>query len=149
MRVIVGSENVGLKLNIQKIKIMVSTTSWQIDWWRRGGEWWVETVTDFIFFFQNHCGQYSQSHDIKRCLLLGRKAMTKVYNILKSTDITLLTKVHLVKSIVFLVLKYRYDSWTIKKAEGQRIDAFKSWCWRRLLRVPWSAKRSIQLIQTS
>ena len=131
------SENVGLKLNIQKTKIMASgpITSWQID-----GET-VETVTDFIFGgLQNH------SHELKRCLLLGRKVMTNLDSIFKSRDITLPTKVRLVKAMVFPVVMYGCESWAVKKAECRRIDAFELWCWRRLLRVPWTARRSNQCI---
>ena len=126
------SEKVGLKLNIQKTKILASgpITSWQID-----GET-VETVTDFIFFGSKITADGDCSHKIKRCLLLGRKAMTNLDSILKSRDITLLTKVCLVKAKVFPVVIYGCESWTLKKAERQRIDAFELWCWRRLLRVP-------------
>ena len=106
----------------------------------------METVTDFIFLGSKITADGDCSHEIKRCLLLGRKAMTNLDSILKSRDITLLTKVHLVKSMVFPVVKYGCESWTIKKAEYQRIDAFELWCWRRLFRVPWTAKRSNQLI---
>ena len=130
MKVKEQSEKVGLKLNIQKTRIMASgpSTSWQID-----GET-VETVSDFIFFgLQNHC---NCRHEIKRHLLLGRKVMTNLDSILKSRDITLPTKVHLVKSMVFPVVMYGCESWTAKKTESQRIDAFELWCWRRLLRVP-------------
>jgi len=129
------SEKVGLKLNIQKTKIMASSpiTSWQIDG---------ETVTDFIFGgLQNHCIWWLH-HEIKRCLLLGRKAMTNLDSILKSRDITLPTKVCLVKAMVSPVVMYGCERWTIKKAECQRIDALELWCWRRLLRVPWTAGRS-------
>jgi len=131
------SEKVGLKLIIQKTKIMASgsITSWQID---------EETVRDFTFLGSKITADGDCSHDIKRCLLLGRKAMTNLDSILKSRDITLLRKVHLVKAIVFPVVMYGCESWTIKKAESQRIDAFELWCWRRLLRVPWTARRSIQ-----
>ena len=136
------SENVGLKLSIQKTKIMVSgptTTSWQIY-----GET-VETVTDFIWGgLKNAHGDHS--HKIKRCLLLARKIMTNLDRILKSRDMTLATKVHLVKAMVFPVVMYGCGSWTIKRAECQRIDAFELWCWRRLLRVPWTARRSNQSI---
>ena len=114
-------------------------TSWQID-----GET-METVTDFIFLgYKITAGDCS--HEIKRCLLLGRKAMTNLDSILKSRDITLLTKVLIVKTIVSPVVMYRCESWTVKKAEGQRIDAFELWCWRRLFRVPWTAKKSNQSI---
>ena len=136
------SEKVGLKLNIQKTKIMASSliTSWQID-----GET-METVTDFIFGASKITADGDCSHEIKRRLLLGRKVMTNLDSILKSRDITLPTKVHLVKSMVFPVVMYGCESWTIKKAECQRIDAFELWCWKRLLRVPWTARRSNQSI---
>ena len=113
-------------------------TSWQID-----GEM-METVTDFIFLGSNITADGDCSHEIKRCLLLGRKVMTNLDSILKSRDITLLTKVHLVKAMIFLVVMYGYKSRIIKKAECQRIDVFELWCWRRLLRVPWTARRSNQ-----
>ena len=134
------SEKVGLKLKIQKTKIMASgpITSWQIDG-ERG-----ETVLDFIFGGSKITADGNRSHEIKRCLLLGRKVMTNLDSILKSRDITLSTKVHLVKAMVFPVVMYRCKSWTRKKAERQRIDAFELWCWRRLLRVPWTARRSNQ-----
>ena len=134
----VESEKVGLKLNIQKTKIMASgpITSWEID-----GET-VETVSDFIFLGSKITADGDFSHEIKRCLLLGRKVMTNLDNIFKSRDITLPTKVHLVKAIVFPVVMYGCESWTVKKAERRRIDAFKLWCWRRLLRVPWTERRS-------
>ena len=115
-------------------------TSWQID-----GET-VVTVSDFIFWGSEITADGDCSHEIKRCLLLGRKAITKLDSILKSRDITLPTKVCLVKAMVFPVVKYGYESWTIKKAECQRIDAFELWCWRRFLRVPWTARRSNQSI---
>ena len=136
------SEKVGLKLNIQKAKIMASApiTSWQID-----GET-VETVADFILGGSKITADGDCSHEIKRCLLLGRKVMTNLDSILKSRDITLLTKVCLVKAMVFPVIMYRCECWTIKKAEHQRIDAFELWCWKRLLRVPWTARRSNQSI---
>ena len=136
------SEKVGLKLNIQKTKIMASgpITSWQID-----GET-VETVTDFIFLDSKTIADGDCSHEIKRHLLLRRKAMTNLDSILKSRDITLPTKVHLAKAMVFPVVMYGCESWTIKKAECQKIDAFELWCWRRLLRVPWTARRSNQSI---
>ena len=136
------SEKVGLKLNIQKMKIMASSliTSWQID-----GET-VETVADFIFLGSKITGDGDCSHEIKRCLLLGRKVMTNLNGILKRRDITLPTKVHLVKTMVFPVVMYACESWTIKKAERQRIDAFELWCRRRFLRVPWTARRSNQSI---
>ena len=136
------SEKVGLKLSIQKTKIMASSpiTSWQID-----GEI-VETVADFILGGSKITADGDCSHEIKRHLLLGRKAMTNLHSVLKSRDITLLTKVCLVKAMVFPVVMYGCESWTIKKAEHQRIDAFELWCWRRLLRVPRTARRSNQSI---
>ena len=136
------SEKVGLKLNIQKTKIMASgpITSWQVD-----GET-VETVSDFILGGSKITADGDCSHEIKRRLLLGRKVMTNLDSILKSRDITLPTKVCLVKAMVFPVVMYGYESWTVKKAERQRIDAFRLWCWRRLLRVPWTARRSNQSI---
>ena len=142
MKVKEESEKVGLKLNIQKTKIMASgpTTSWQID-----GET-VETVADFIFLGSKITADGDCSHEIKRCLLLGKKVMTNLDSILKSRDITLSTKVYLVKAMVFPVVIYGCESWTIKKAERRRIDAFAMWCWRRLLRVPWTARRSNQSI---
>ena len=115
-------------------------TSWQID----GGT--VETMTNFIFLGSKITSDGDSSHEIKRLLLLGRKVMTNLDSILKSRDITLPTKVHLVKPMVFPVVMYGCESWTIKKAEHQRIDAFELWCWRRLLRVPWTARRSNQSI---
>ena len=132
MKVKEESEKVGLKLNIQKTKIMTSgpITSWEMD-----GET-VETVADFILGGSKIIADGDCSHEIKRCLLLGRKVMTNLDSILKSRDITLLAKVHLVKAMVFPVVMYGCESWTIKKAEHQRIDAFELWCWRRLLRVP-------------
>ena len=135
-------EKAGLKLNIQKAKIMASgpITLWQID-----GET-METVTDFIFLGSKITADGDCSHEIKRCLLLGRKVMTDLDSLLKSRDITLPTKVCLVKATVFPVVMYGCESWTIKKAESQRIDAFELWCWRRLLRVPWTARRSNQSI---
>ena len=136
------SEKAGLKLNIQKTKIMASSpiTSWQID-----GET-MERVTDFLSLGSKITADGDCSHEIKICLLLGRKAMTNLDSILKSRESTLLTQVHLVKAVVFPIVMYECESWTIKKAEHQRIDAFKLWCWRRLLRVPWTARRSNQLI---
>ena len=133
---------VGLKLNIQKTKIMSSgpITSWQID-----GET-METVTDFIFLGSKITADGACSHEIKRCLLLGRKAITNPDSILKNRDITLPTKVSLVKAMFFPVVMYGCESWTIKKVECQRIDAFELWNWRRLLRVPWTARRSNQSI---
>ena len=132
------SEKFDLKLNIQKMKIMASglITSWQID-----GEI-IERETEFIFLVSKITADGDCSHEIKKCLLLGRKAMTNFGSILKSRDITLLTKVHKVKTMFFPVLMYGCESCTIKKAEVQRIDAFELWCWRRLLRVPWTARRS-------
>ena len=131
-----------LKLNIQKTKIMASspTASWQIDGKSK------ETVTDFILGGSQITADGDCSHEIKRCLLLGRKAMTNLDNILKSRDITLPTKVCLVRAMVFPVVMYGCESCTIKKTEHQRTDAFELWCWRRLLRVPWTARRSIQSI---
>ena len=136
------SEQVGLKLNIQKTKIMASgpITSWEID--RES----VETMSDFIFGGSKITADGDCSHEIKRRLLLGRKVMTNRHSIFKSRDITLPTKVHLVKTMVFPVVMYGCESWTMKKAECRRIDAFELWCWRRLLRVPWTARRSNQSI---
>ena len=142
MKVKEESEKAGLKLSIQKTKIMASgpITSWQID-----GET-METVTDFIFLGSKITADGDCSHEIKRRLLLGRKVMTNLESIVKSRDITLPTKICLVKADVFPALMYGCESWTIKKAELQRIDAFELWCWRRLLRVPWTARRSNQCI---
>ena len=142
MKVKKESEKAGLKLNIQKTKIMASDpiTSWQID-----GET-MEIVTDFIFLGSKITADSDCSHEIKRCLLLRKKAMTNLDSRLKSRDITLPTKVHLVKAMVFLVVMYECESWTIKKVECQKIDAFELWCWRRLLRVPWTGRRSNQSI---
>ena len=142
MRVKEESEKGGLKLNIQKNKIMASSpiTSWHID-----GET-METVKDFIFLGSKITADDDCSHEIKRCLLLGRKAMTNLESILKSRDITLPTKAHTVKAMVFPVVMYGCESWTIKEAEHRRMDAFKLWCWRRFLRVPWTARRSNQSI---
>ena len=139
MKVKDKSENFGLKLNIQKTEIMVSgsITPWQIDG---------ETVSDFIFLGSKITVDGDCSYEIKRCLLLGRKVMTNLDSIFKSRDITLPTKVHLVKAMVFPVVMYGCESWTVKKAEHQRLDAFELWCWRRLLRVPWTARRSNQSI---
>ena len=136
------SEKVGLKLNIQKTKIMASgpITSWEIN-----GET-VETVADFIFLGSKITADGDCSPDIKGCLLHGWKVMTNLDSILKSRDLTLPTKVHLVKAMVFPVVMYGCKSWTVKKAEHRRIDAFELWCWRRLLRVPWAARRSNQSI---
>ena len=136
------SERAGLKLNIQKTKIMASSpiTSWQIV-----GET-VKTVTEFIFLGSKITTDGDCSHENKRCLLLGRKAMTNLDRIFKSRDITLLTKVRLVKAMIFPLVIYGCESWTIKKAECRRIDVFELWCWRRLLRVPWTARGSNQSI---
>ena len=136
------SEEIVLKLNIQKSKIMTSgpITSWEID-----GET-VETVADFILGGSKFTTDGDSSHEIKRCLLLGRKVMTNLDSIVKRRDITLSTNVHLVKAMVFPVVMYGCESWTIKKAEFRRIDAFELWCWRRLLRVPWTARRPNQSI---
>ena len=132
MKVKEESEKVGLKLNIQKTKIVASgpITSWQIDWET------VETVTDFIILGSKITADGDCSHEIKRCLLPGIKVMTNIDSILKSRDITLPTNIHLVKAMVFPVVMYGCESWTVKKAERRRIDAFELWCWRRLLRVP-------------
>ena len=142
MKVKEESEKIGLKINIQKMKIMASgpITSWQID-----GET-VETVADFIFLSSKITADGDCSHEIKRHLLLGRKVMTNLDSILKSRYITLPTKVHLVKAVVFPVVIYGCKSWTIKKVEHQSIDAFELWCWRRLLRVPWTSRKSNQSI---
>ena len=142
MKVKEKSEEVGLKLNIQKTKINASSpfTSWEID-----GET-VETVAGFIFLGSKITADGDCSHEIKRHLFLGRKVMTNLDNLLKSKDITLPAKVHVVKAMVFPVVMYGCDSWTIKKAERRRIDAFELWCCRRLLRVPWTARRSNQSI---
>ena len=142
MKVKEDSEKVGLKLNVQKTKIMASSpiTPWETD-----GET-VETVTDFILGGSKITADGDCSHEIKRRLLLGRKVMTNLDSIFKSRDIILPTKVHLVKAMVFPVAMYGCESWTVKKAERQRIDTFELWCWRRLLRVPWTARRSNQLI---
>ena len=145
MKVKEESEKVGLKLNIQKTKIMASSpiTSWQID-----GETveTVETVADFIFLGSKITADGDYSNEIKRRLLLGRKVMTNRDSILKSRDITLTTKICLVMAMIFPVVMYGCESWTIKKAEHRRIDAFDLWCWRRLLRVPWTARRSNESI---
>ena len=135
-------EKDGLKLDIQKTKIMASgpITSWQID-----GET-VETVSDFTFGGSKITADGDCSHEIKRCLLLGRKVTTNLDSILKSIDVTLPTNVHLVKAMVFPVVMYGCDSWTVKKAECGKIDAFELWCWRRLLRIPWTARKSNQSI---
>ena len=142
MKVTEESEKVGLKLNIQKTKIMASRpiTSWQID-----GET-VETVANFIFLGSKITVDGDYSHEIKRHLLLGRKVMTNLDRMLKSRDITLPTKAHLVKAVVFPVIIYGCESWIIKKAEHRRIDAFELWCCKIPLRVPWTARRSNQSI---
>ena len=142
MKVKEESEKVSLKLNIQKTKIMASglITSWQWD-----GET-VETVTDFILGGSKITVDGDCSHEIKRLLFFGRKAMSNLDSILKNRDITLPTKVHLVKAMVFPLVMSACESWTIKKAEHRRIDAFELWCWRRLLRIPWTARRSNQSI---
>ena len=142
MKVKVESKNVGLKLNIQKMKIMTSgpIISWEID-----GET-VETVSHFIFGGSKITADGYCSHEIKRCLLLGRKVMPNIDSMLKSRNITLPTKVRLVRAMVFPVVMDGCESWTVKKAESRRIDAFELWCWRRLLRVPWTARRSNQSI---
>ena len=139
MKVKEKSEKDGLQLNIQKTKIMASSpiTSWQIDG---------KTVRDFILGGSKITADGDCSHEIKRHLLLGRKAMTNLDSILKSRDITLPIKVYLVKAMVFLVVVYGCESWTVNKAECRRIDAFELWCWRRLIRVPWTARRSSQSI---
>ena len=142
MKVKEESEKAGLELNIQKTKIMASgpTTSWQIEGER------VETMADFIFLGSKITADGDCSHEMKRRLLLGRKVMTNLDSIFKSRDITLPTKVCLVKAMVFPIVMYGCESWTIKKAECQRIDAFELWCWRKLLRVAWTARRSNQSI---
>ena len=142
MKVKEESEKVGLKLNIQKTKIMASgpITSWEIY-----GET-VETLSDFIFGGSKITADGDCSHEIKRCLVLGRKVMTNLDSILKNRDITLPTKVHLVKAMVFPVVMYGCESWTVRKAQHQKIDAFELQCWRRLLSVPWTAKKSNQSI---
>ena len=140
MKVKGESEKVGFKFNIQKTKIMASSpiTSWQID---------LETVAHFILGGSKITADGDCSHEVKRRLLFGRKVMTNLDSILKSRDLTLSTKVHLVKAMVFPVVRYGCESWTVKKAERRRIDAFELWCWRRLLRVPWTARSSNQSIQ--
>ena len=142
MKVSKENAKTGLKLNTQKTKTMASSpiTSWQID-----GET-VETVADFVFGGSKITEDGDYSHEVKRCLLFGRKAMTNLDSILKSRDIILPTKVHIVKAMVFPVVMYGCESWTIKGAEHQRIDAFELWCWRRFLRAPWTARRSNQSI---
>ena len=139
MKVKEESEKPGLKLNTQKTKMMASSpiTSWQIDG---------KTKTDFIFLASKITVDGDHSHEIKRRLLLGRKAMTNLDRVLKSRDIALLTKAHLVKAMVYPVVMYGYESWTIKKAEHQRIDSFELWGWRRHLRITWTARRSNQPI---
>ena len=139
MKVKEESEKVGLKVNIQKTKVMTSgpITSWELDG---------ETVSDFIILGSKTTADGDCSHEIKRCLLHGRKVMTNLDSIFKSKYITLPTKVHLVKAMVFPVVMYGCESWTVKKAEHRRIDAFELWCWRRVLRVPWTARRSNQSI---
>ena len=142
MKVKEKSEKVGLKLNIQKTKIMASGP---IISWENNGET-VETVSDFIFWGSKITVDGDYTHEIKRHLLLGGKVMTNLDSILKSRDITLPTKVCLVKAMVLPVVMYGYESWTVKKAEHRKMDAFELWCWRRLLRVPWTARRSKQSI---
>ena len=140
MKVKEKSEKVGLKFNIQKTKIMSSgpNTSWQIDG---------ETVADFILGGFKITADGDCSHEIKRCLLLGRNVMTNLDSILKSRDISLPTKICLVKAMVFPVVMYGCESWTVKKGECRRIDAFELWCWRRLLRVPWTVRRSMSILK--
>ena len=142
MKVKEQSEKAGLKLHIQKTKVMACspTTSWQID-----GET-MEIVTDFIYLGSKITADGDCSHEIKRHLLLGRKAMTNLDSVLKSRNLTLPTKVWIVEAMVFLIVMYGCERWTIKKAKHRRIDAFELWCWRRLLRVPWTARRSNQSI---
>ena len=142
IRVKEESEKSGLKLNIQKTNIITSSSiiSWQID----GGK--VKTMANFIFLGSKITADSECSHEIKRCLLLERKVMTNLDNMLKSRDITLPTKIHTVKAMVFPVVMFGYESFTIKKAEHQRINAFKLWCWRRFLRVLWTTRRSNQSI---
>ena len=143
MKVKEESEKVGLKLNIQKTKIMASSpiTSWPID-----GET-MERVTDFIFWGSKITADGDFSHETKRLLLLGRKVMTNLDSILKSRHITLLIKLHIVKAVIFPVVMYGCEIWSIKKAECERIDAFKLWCWRRLLRVPWTARSNQSVLK--
>ena len=142
MKVKEESEKASLKLSIQKTKIIASSsiTSWQTD-----GEK-IETVADFIFLDSKITMDSDCSHEIKRCLLLGRNTVTNLDNVLKSRDITVPTKVHIVKAMVFPVVMYGWESWTIKKAEHQKIYSFEQWCWKRLLRVPWTARRSNQSV---
>ena len=142
MKVKEESEKVGLKLNIQKTKIMASG---RITLWQIGGET-MEAVTDFTFLGSKLTADGDCSHEIKRCLLLGRKVMANLDSILKSRDITLPTKLCVVKAMVFPVVMYGCECWTIEKDKHQRINAFELWCWRRLLRVPWTARRSNQSI---
>ena len=143
MRVKEESEKVGLKLNIQKTKIMACgpITSWQIDGKK------METVIDFTFLGSKITADSDCSHKIKRCLLLGRKAMTNLDSTLRSRDITLLTKVHIVKAVVFSVVMYRCENLTTEKAESQRTDAFELWCWRRLWRAPWTARSNQSILK--
>ena len=142
MKVKEERERPGLKLNIKKTKIIASSpiTSWQIEWEK------VEVVTDFLFLGSKITADGDCSHEIRRHLLLGRKAMANLDSVLKSRDITLPTKVCIVKALVFPVVMYDCESWTLNKAELQKTDAFELWCWRRLLKVPWTARRSNQLI---
>ena len=140
MKVKEESERAGLKLNIQKTKIIASSP---ITLWKTDGET-METVRDFIFLGSKITANGDCSHEIKRCLLLGRKVMTNLDSVLKSRDVTLPTKIHLVKAMVFPIVMYGCENWTIRKSDRQRIDAFKLWCWRRLLRVPWTTRRSNQ-----
>ena len=140
MKVKEENEKAGLNSTFKKIMASGPITLWQID-----GET-METVTDFIYLGSRITGDGDCSHDIKICLLLGRKAMANLDNVLKRRDITLPTKIHVVKAMVFPVVMYGCESWTVKKAESRRIDAFELWCWRRLLRVPWTARRSSQSI---
>ena len=136
MKVKEESERAGLKLNIQKTKLIASSP---ITLWKTDGET-METVRDFIFLGSKITANGDCSHEIKRCLLLGRKVMTNLDSVLKSRDVTLPTKIHLVKAMVFPIVMYGCENWTIRKSDRQRIDAFKLWCWRRLLRVPWTAR---------
>ena len=145
MKVKEQSEKVGLKLNIQKTNIIKTKEPRSHHSMGRRCKT-METVTDFIFLGSKITADGDCSHEIKRHLLLGKKAMTNLDSVLKSRDITLPIKIHLVRAMVFPVVMYAYESWTIKKAEPSRIDAFELWCWRRLLRVPWTARRSNQSI---
>ena len=142
MKVKEESEKAGLKLSIHKTKVMASG---HITWWQIDGET-LETETDFLSLGSKITTDGDSSHEIKRHFLLGRKAMTNLNSIFKSRNITLPTKIHLVKAMVFPVVMYACESWTIRKAEHQRIHAFELWCWRRLLKVPWTARRSNQSI---